>query len=895
MFEQAEVCVPMSLLNYATVQVKGRIRDATTSAFLQKQIGMVLFRDYKDLQPEIIALWTRLAMEHAFKTVTNDEIQLAQKLQADQTRYDTHSLQAAWINRWTIRDIVRAVVPCITAVTGITYLKPRWSLAVGKLVLKPAVVGTAAVSLLLWWAYKDELKRAAEIVAEAPVHMSEIGPILMCSVMDTMKGVFFYRDKVQKLFYINSPEIVVNQTTQLKNPGPVAAVPRSDIITRINVGDKTPELEGFLPDLEKDKTSFSVFLENFSMSEEGSSVASSRALETKEEQNAIVHPYTETKFETKETTYYPTIYDVDYGEQSVNGSGTTVSENVYTSYYKPPATIKLDKTKFDLTFYEKIVGQLGTRNLCFDDVSSGLALFIGAKRGSVVRFTRLLSTKPIPNEAPNGTKLDVLRTVKAENIGEFCLYGPACLSILPGVFANTSQNERISLLGRHLTPAQNFATNSQAWEKATKRGNRDFAEVLYRQCLFEPMTTAQWLLSLPKDKALSYKNFQSTSDQQRFEEAKQHYRNFFIKMETQVPPINGSLRDKAPRGIQGLASATTNIALGPFMSSVSKSLAKSFISCDGNWPRYGYTSGSTPEHVGRWYGDMLRNGYKFIEDDFSSYDATQSSGSYEFETRFYELFNMPPTARNALKNQATTTGFGNFHKYKVKYTRKSGDQNTSIGNTVCNFAAHDHALAMLGITDYYMIGLGDDNLIAYKSGMKSEEIVVRMEGAIKALGLEPKILLSTFPTYCSCEFVPVEHPLTEWALIPIVSRRVCKIGFTDAVLPTAVDPLARLKGNELSNTLNSCMPVSRVFYHFYTSMTVKGKTGGWQYRPHALSSGETRPSPAVYRWFQEAYGLDKRDLDSLEQYLWSHLESTGGLASVWNHHLFTKMMVHRGL
>jgi hypothetical protein len=489
-------------------------------------------------------------------------------------------------------------------------------------------------------------------------------------------------------------------------------------------------------------------------------------------------------------------------------------------------------------------------------------------------------------------------------VSMFTWFGPACASFIPGAFDKCSDNENAALIGRHLQSHSKECL--KFWKHATELcGEMIFAQCRLGDCKVD--TVENWILTQPKPRAKLYTAALDKYHGYNFKSDKAHKRSMFIKSEIQVPPADGPLSMKFPRGIQGLAIPETNMCIGPFMQWVSKSLAKSFLDAKHDWPQFGYTSGSTPEHIGSWYHDMVSSGFNFIEDDFSAYDSTQSEGCHLAEKWFYNKFPGHEMAKQTVAHQSSTVGYGKWWKYSCEYTRKSGDQNTSIGNTYINFLAHAYAIKLYELkhsvsVKYYMIGLGDDNLLAVDVELsKLKQFMAFCETTIISMGLKPKMKVSnTAPSYCSCEFVPVvRNPITTkgpiqttFLLIPSVLRMMCKIGFT--VTPIKfVENFRRLKGNMLGNQNLAMMPILRVFYGFYAKKNVKQDNyfrTSYQCHAPTIGSGFSMSSITM-AWFEEIYGLTEKQVYELESFLAGMLEASDGKPSLWNHEL-VPLMIH---
>jgi hypothetical protein len=297
---------------------------------------------------------------------------------------------------------------------------------------------------------------------------------------------------------------------------------------------------------------------------------------------------------------------------------------------------------------------------------------------------------------------------------------------------------------------------------------------------------------------------------------------------------------------------------------------------------------------------MKDMGYNFIEDDFSAYDSTQSQGCHEAEKWFYDTFPGHSIAKNVVTYQANTIGYGRWHAYSCPNTRKSGDQNTSIGNTFINFLAHAYAIkTYVGNTKikYFMIGLGDDNLLAVNLTLNDmDDFLVHCEKVIKQLGLKPKMKISNkAPTYCSCEFVPVGVKQTTditYVMIPSVLRTISKMGFTVGQIKTADDGM-RLKGNMLGNPLLQHMPILRVFYNYYASLDCESKAE-YKYNCHALSgiTAVTNVNETM-EWFTDTYGLDGNEIIKLEKFIGGILVASNLKPFIWNHEYVARMIFHR--
>lgn len=499
------------------------------------------------------------------------------------------------------------------------------------------------------------------------------------------------------------------------------------------------------------------------------------------------------------------------------------------------------------------------------------------------------------------------------------MVGPVNVDVLPACFNKTQENEKIALMGRHINVT--LPQHNKNFHNMRRRFMDSFLSKLDFDDIDNEIVSFQdWIDGQPTKKRTTYEHVRGQLNTIDFNKHKYHTRNFFIKLEVQVPPADAKLSTKAPRGIQGLVNASSSLYLGPFMGGVSKKLANNYL----KESKFLYTSGMNPVEIGDWYlkyqqpfrmsitnkkGKTVNVGipYIFIEDDFSSYDSTQGDGAYQVEMAVYNKAlsssNLDQGVINNilinLKEQAKTHGFGRFHEYTVPNTRKSGDQNTSVGNTLVNFFVHYVSLETWNVThkfkgrihDYSMLGLGDDNLIAIALDHNyKQEFMAHTENVITSLGLKPKLVSNKYPTYCSSYFMPVEDMFgrKKYVLTPCVTRSLTKLGWSTNLLGTT-KPESRMKGNMLGISAYGLCPIMRVLHEYYTKLDVKEDDDG-EYRcysreiPYVL-----RPSAKTIEWFCDVYHLTEAEVGELESFLKGSVEASGGKPFVWTHTLFRKM------
>jgi hypothetical protein len=271
---------------------------------------------------------------------------------------------------------------------------------------------------------------------------------------------------------------------------------------------------------------------------------------------------------------------------------------------------------------------------------------------------------------------------------------------IPVVPLNCENNEKIALNNRALMKTD--APVKLMWDRIIDFiSDLGTAEVI-------PLTFEEWNSNFP----LGRRKEHEVARQQLEDEGINYQdvlRNLFIKMESYNKGTLEGSENFDPRAIQG-TSHKANVALGPWMAGFNKYLKKLF----SPQSHVCYASGMTGEEVGTWMKDALEeiDDPIFFWSDFSRFDATQGSGAFRFERRMYEFCGLKKDmeARAVFLAQKKTKGYSKHFKYQVPYTRKSGDPNTSCGNSLINGATSFQTCLDLGLNNFKSIVLGDDLL-----------------------------------------------------------------------------------------------------------------------------------------------------------------------------------------
>jgi hypothetical protein len=503
-----------------------------------------------------------------------------------------------------------------------------------------------------------------------------------------------------------------------------------------------------------------------------------------------------------------------------------------------------------------------------------------------------MKVKPVPK----GCKVELYKELPKETSSPFYLYGPGWMDVVPGAHRNTANNESLSLCNRHVALAPSGPEVDIAWYDPTCALIRE--RIIEQTPPVKPINSAEWVQLQPPDKRAAYRKMLDTGSHLELT-PKSHRRSFFIKNEILIPTAERPIGEKNPRGIQGAQDVGMNLRLGPYIQAIHKAVAQAFNDVDINqvgvmkWPRFGFTSGSSAERIGQWFKDMELGGYQFLEDDFSEYDTTQGQRALENERIvYYRLCTPSMEAKRELEEQDMTNGYGKFHRYSVPFTRKSGDQNTSIGNTLSNFVAHGSSLEQLAaeegaVYDYFMLGLGDDNIVAIRRpGGIDPGWTNKLEERIKRTGFKPKLKHTTalHASYCSSRFMPAErNGMDTYVLCPDVKRMITKSGYSVRRLPKGTTPKQWLAANIASQPVVLHTPILRALYAETTKTTFNPLTNVDRHEESRVyDQTAIFHREAVEKWFCEFHGMSMNRLAEVESILARMAQQAAGKPFMWH-------------
>jgi len=270
--------------------------------------------------------------------------------------------------------------------------------------------------------------------------------------------------------------------------------------------------------------------------------------------------------------------------------------------------------------------------------------------------------------------------------------------------------------------------NSALWDRLTEPIRNAVLEEI------EPVPYEEWNSSFPPSRQKEHNRAKLLLEENGLL-AGDLVRKAFIKVEKYNKSTMDGSDDYDPRLIQGV-SHKANVALGPFMSAVNMKLKRLM----GPNRKITYASGMTGEAVGKWMSRALSkiSDPIFFWSDYSRFDSTQGKGCFNHELEFYDKLGLKNhyLARMAYMAQMRTVGYTtNGVKYRVEYTRKSGDPNTSCGNSYINGSTCAQTLLDLGLTDFRILVLGDDMICV----LDRKELINRRENfkALTIAGVDP--------------------------------------------------------------------------------------------------------------------------------------------------------------
>jgi len=316
------------------------------------------------------------------------------------------------------------------------------------------------------------------------------------------------------------------------------------------------------------------------------------------------------------------------------------------------------------------------------------------------------------------------------------------------------------------------------------------------------------------------------------------------------------------RGIINCSDAY-HTALGPSFYALSKLLAQRWN--PGYWITY--ASGITPRAAA---GAGANEGETYYVGDVSRFDRGLDATTLEVLVEKTEKWHsVGSVARRALRSQLRTTGYAQNggHRFKLRGQRRSGDDNTSVHNSIINVAAHVFAIMVtLKLTlaqvkaAYRFLVLGDDIVISGPHALRQVPFAKTL-ALINWTCKEKYVDSPQQLEFCSRFRWPHNFG---YSYSDKPGRFFTRFGWN--VTGSAVDLYAKAYCSHLNN---SHVPFVRV-YLWHIMDTIGGtkpadiRTPEWAFAAedrHLVATDET------WKMFYDIYGLTRKDEDDFAAWL----------------------------
>jgi len=359
--------------------------------------------------------------------------------------------------------------------------------------------------------------------------------------------------------------------------------------------------------------------------------------------------------------------------------------------------------------------------------------------------------------------------------------------------------------------------------------------------------------------------------------SRKRIRKTFVKIEKIIDPKYLDDISYDPRLIQG-ATPQWQAASGPLVYSMYMWIKQQWH-VQARVPLVTLGPGHTGDELGRWYRKALKytcgmGDVKIFMCDFSRWDMTLTRDALGAEGLFYQKVFTGRMSEAQLKRLRglITIGLdtmGVFVKdgtfYRSPGKRKSGDSNTTLGNSVLNAYATYLAFRKYGVDSFRMIVAGDDNLVITSAKVN----IRRVENEYRALGLQPKLNLvgQWAAEFCSGRYYPVnEKPY--YVHGPKIGRILARTGYSHNLLKP---------GTEYSWLRSVCIglrknvqyiPILRVLIKRIIELTegiMLMPIRDFEFKFNV--QGEYTMSDDAYYMVDEVYGLSRDQVDHIEKQL----------------------------
>ena len=377
--------------------------------------------------------------------------------------------------------------------------------------------------------------------------------------------------------------------------------------------------------------------------------------------------------------------------------------------------------------------------------------------------------------------------------------------------------------------------------------------------------------------------------------AKTFYRKSFIKAEKFVKLCVDKIPFNA-RFIQGVGNSA-NFYLGPYIHSLTAPVKSAMPE------NYHMTSGMSNLQIGRIMSNAYYNGRTCaLSIDRSSFDSTVARMALVEEFKFYARLAQPNYVQSrALQAQLDTVGYlRDGIRYTMPGMRKSGDPNTTLGNTLVALVSTHYTLRHIGIKDPVVLAAGDDMIIMFDPSVldKSPHDVFQqyVDHQANTFGFVTTGFATDEPVlmdFLSCHPLPTTEldntGVPSWVLAPHAGRYCTKIFSTLSMPPDAAAHAAAIIQG--SANVRRCNPLIDYFMTASTRVLPPGTIpSGWRdpdaiYKMSFCEDVVLNLSLAL-EWLETRYQVDPL---ALKRHVNYHVESlycalpTGEWAKVIEH------------
>jgi len=451
-------------------------------------------------------------------------------------------------------------------------------------------------------------------------------------------------------------------------------------------------------------------------------------------------------------------------------------------------------------------------------------------------------------------------------------YGNFIPGYQPQCHEDSQASEIVSVRNRAIMMVQQYDTVS--WESFMRWFRREQPILLpYKEVL--PVPFKVWNRRFPHPRQLQH--IRALANIRNVGASKSNLRLWakrkaFVKRELLLEDFEES----DPRLIQGICPEA-NVLLAPWILSFSEYI-KDLWSLSTNTA---FACGYDALVLGSWMND--KENLQFVENDFSRFDSSVHDLAIQLEEEIYTACGLTGDALKMFQHQRFTSGYTshNIH-YGVPATRKSGDPNTTLGNSIINMLMSKYVFQCITGEHWSKIPIlvgGDDSVIGLKVKCSRQLIV----DEFRKLGFIAKPVLTVYPnvTFYSARFVP---SASGFILTPKFGRTLSKCGHT---ITRQDEPMKWLKGIAVANASLHGHVNFLYSYFRHIKVCIEGDYLVCNRQFKLFTSRVYSPSVSPFIKFMVlVYGITCEELLQLEEYL-----SNVNVCGLIQHPVLTKILL----